>query len=264
MNRVDLMMGHIGRLLPSMDYQSYATGGRDYLVKSAADLGVETGIENVLPTPARFSAMALSQGTTPEEFFKNYVNKLTTSFSERTARITAEARETPKAPILDWEYKSTGGAPYKRQKQWNPRTERWEPVGDWIRMEKPEKPEKIEKAEKAEKIEKAEKAPTYTERRLLAKSISEAEGDILANSADKDMSYQVDFFNQNANTSHIYLWREVKWGKDKWKKINLPVINGRQVKAKDVQDTAEKYSLSYEEVLKRINAKAPFLSKKKP
>jgi len=41
-------------------------------------------------------------------------------------------------------------------------------------------------------------------------------------------------------------------------------MNGKQVKAKDVQDTADKHNLSYEEVLKRINAKAPFLSKKKP
>ena len=150
MNRVNLMMGHIGRLLPSMNYQAYATGGRDYLVKSATDLGVETGIENVLPTPDRFSAMALGQGTTPEEFFKDYVNKLTTSFSERTARITAEAKEIPKAPTLNWEYRNIKGAPYRRQKQWNPRIEQWKSVGDWIRMEKPEggKPEKYTMAQR--------------------------------------------------------------------------------------------------------------------
>jgi len=118
--------------------------------------------------------------------------------------------------------------------------------------------------ERGIKEKKAEKKPTFTERRLFAEAISEAEGDILANSADEDMSAQVDFFNQNANTSHIYLWQEVKWGRDKWIKTKLPVINGRQVKAKDVQDTADKHNLSYEEVLKRINAKAPFLSKKNP
>ena len=150
MNRVNLIMEHINKLLPRMDYQAYTTGGRDYLVKSATDLGVETGIENVLPTSDRFSAMALSQGTMPEEFFKDYVNKLTTSFSEQTARITAEARKIPKAPTLDWEYKNIGGAPHKRQKQWNPGTGRWESVGDWIRMEKPEggKPEKYTMAQR--------------------------------------------------------------------------------------------------------------------
>ena len=93
--------------------------------------------------------------------------------------------------------------------------------------------------------------PTPTETRVTQKMIADAATKIGLNKSNKALEGQKDLFNQYADKPYAYQWDESGWG-GKWTKVNLPIVNGKQVTAKDVQSTAVSRSMSYEAALAEI------------
>ena len=111
--------------------------------------------------------------------------------------------------------------------------------------------------------EKASKETSLTEQRQIAKDVAKAEETIIGNIDNAQAQPHVDLFNQYAGKPYSYIWKEKKGTKilgmtfgegGEAVKIPLPVINGKQVTARDVYDTAAQEGLTYEEVLRLIGA----------
>jgi len=98
--------------------------------------------------------------------------------------------------------------------------------------------------------------------RTTSKSVADAEGVILKNKSSQEATGRVDYFNQFANKPYAYTWKDTSryvpgtdkkvWDSGSWDKVQLPVIKGRQVTAKDVYDTAAKHGMTYDEVIGQI------------
>jgi len=99
-----------------------------------------------------------------------------------------------------------------------------------------------------------EAAPKPAETRATSKEVADAETLIGANSTKEAVAGKVDFFNQYANKDYVYQWKKGKLYGGEWEKVKLPEIQGRQVTAKDVYDTAAQRGMTYEAVLRAIGA----------
>ena len=117
----------------------------------------------------------------------------------------------------------------------------------------------------AKKTAEGPKEPTFTEKRSTAKDVSTAEQAILNpdNEGNPALVGPISIFNRFSDKPYMYIWttkkekkgiigfrKEVDVGKTK--KIDLPVLNGKQVKASDIWFTAQEEGKTLEEVLKMI------------
>ena len=98
-----------------------------------------------------------------------------------------------------------------------------------------------------------------TEARMTSKDVAEAEEKILSNPDNQATQGKVDLFNQYSTKPYMYEL-ETTEGKiygtnTKTKKIALPKINGKQVTAADVYNTAQQNGVTIQEVLNRIGVK---------
>lgn len=100
--------------------------------------------------------------------------------------------------------------------------------------------------------EKPEKGTTPTEQRNLAKTIADAEEKISLNATNEAAGPQVDLFHQYAEKPYAYAWAPGRLYGGEWKKTQLPKVNGKQVTAKDVYDTAAARGMTFDEALARI------------
>lgn len=114
---------------------------------------------------------------------------------------------------------------------------------------------------------KGPKEPTFTEERMSAKDAAKAEEAIVSpeNEGNPALVGPISIFNRFSNKPYVYIWKIEKqkkgslwWKKDvevgKTQKIDLPVVNGKQVTAKEVWFTAQENGITMMEVLKLIGA----------
>jgi hypothetical protein len=93
---------------------------------------------------------------------------------------------------------------------------------------------------------------TPIQKRVTAKSVGDTEVVIQTNKSKQEAQGKVDYFNQHAEKPYAYQWKPGKLYGGTWTQTKLPVINKKQVTAKDVYDTAAKHGMTYEEVLAQI------------
>ena len=99
---------------------------------------------------------------------------------------------------------------------------------------------------------------------IIAKDVATAEQQILnpENEGNPALMGPIGIFNRYSDKPYMYLWgteiKKRRFRKDievgAVKKINLPVINGKQVTAKDVWFTAQEAGKTIEEILIMIGA----------
>lgn len=132
-----------------------------------------------------------------------------------------------------------------------------------IEKPKPYKPmtrkQMLDDARERAKIKAGTKGPSITEGRVTAQQIAKTEDVILQGMENKTNVPHADFFNQYAKKPYVYLWKEgieTHWYGDKdtsaIERVDLPVVNGKQVLATDVWHTAKQNGVTIMEVLKRI------------
>jgi len=97
------------------------------------------------------------------------------------------------------------------------------------------------------------------QKRLLAKDLADAEEKIINNADNEAVRGTIRLFNQYSKTPYMFIWKEEhkKPGdflktKGKAERIDLPVLEGKQVTSEDIRFTAEKYEKSIKDVLKEL------------
>jgi len=105
------------------------------------------------------------------------------------------------------------------------------------------------------------KPPTEKTKRGFEEKVASAESNILDEEIKPEKKQPwINYHNRYSNNPYVYIFtkgKKVKWGRDiaaNVKKVELPSLNGKQVYAKDVYDTAQKRSVTYEYVLELIGA----------
>ena len=114
---------------------------------------------------------------------------------------------------------------------------------------------------------KGPKEPTFTEERMSAKDAAKAEEAIVNpdNEGNPALVGPMSIFNRFSSKPYVYIWKTEKKKKGiigfrkevdvgVTKKIDLPIVNGKQVTAKEVWFTAQENGITMEEVLKLIGA----------
>ena len=96
------------------------------------------------------------------------------------------------------------------------------------------------------------------QRRLLSKDLLLVEEKIIANPEEEAVRPAIDMFNKYADGKHMYLWKKVpSWGRDTEEavRVQLPIVNGKQVTPEEVRSTAKQEGKTVEEILILIGAK---------